>query len=56
MTMVQQTLAAKHVNAAATATKVDGAKLKNRDSTAKCLSPAKYSSGVSKMLFLKQKE
>ncbi len=31
--MVQRTLAAKQVNAAATATKVDGIKLKNKDNT-----------------------
>ncbi len=56
MTMVQRTMAAKQVNIAATATKVDGIKLKNRDGTDRCLPLAKYLSGVYKMLSPKQKE
>ncbi len=56
MTMVQRILAAKQVNVAATATKVNGVKFKNRDSTDQCLPPAKYLSRVYKMLSPKQKE
>ncbi len=46
--MVQQTPAVKQVNVAATATDVDGVKLKNRNGTDQCLPPA--------MLFPKQEE
>ncbi len=42
MIMVQKTPSAKQVNVATTATKVDGVKLKNRDSTDRHLPPAKY--------------
>ncbi len=55
-TMVQWTLAAKRVIVAATATEVDGIKLKNQDSTDRCLPPTKYSSGVYKMKSSKKKE
>ncbi len=55
-TMVQQTPAAKQVNVEATATEVDGVKLKNRDCTDRCLPPAKYSAAVYKMLSARQKE
>ncbi len=54
--MVQWTPAAKQVNVAATATEVDGIKLKKRGSTDQRLPPAKYLSGVYKMLSPKQKE
>ncbi len=54
-TMVQRTLAAKRVNVA-TATEVDGIKLKNQDGTDQRLPLAKYSSGLYKMLSPKQKE
>ncbi len=55
-TMVQRTPAAKQGNVAATATKVDGIKLKNRDGTDRRLPTAKYSSGVYERLSPKQKE
>ena len=55
-TMVQKTPAAKRVTVAATASEVEGVKLKNRDGTDRRLPPAKYSSGVYKMLSPKQKE
>ncbi len=54
--MVQKTPAAKRVTVAATASEVDGIKLKNRDGTDRRLPLAKYSSGVYKMLSPKQKE
>ncbi len=54
--MVQKSLATEQVNVAATATEVDGVKLKNRDGTDRHLPLAKYSSGVYKMLSPKQKE
>ncbi len=54
--MVQKTPAAKRVNVAATTTKVDGVRLKNRDSTDQCLPLAKHSARVYKMLSPKQKE
>ncbi len=50
------TKAAKQVNVAATPFKVDGVKLKKWDDTDWRLPPAKYLSGVYKMLSLKQKE
>ncbi len=55
-TMVQKTPPTKQVNIAATATEVDGIKLKNQDGTDCRLTHAKYSSGVYKMLSPKQKE
>ncbi len=54
--MVQKTPAAKPVNVAATATKVDGVKLKNWDSTDRQLPLAKYPAGVYEALSPKQKE
>ncbi len=47
---------AKRVTVAATASEVDGVKLKNRDDTDRRLPLAKYSSRVYKMLTPKQKE
>ncbi len=55
-TMVQKTPAAKRVTVAATASEVEGVKLKNRDGTDRRLPAAKYSSTVYKMLSPKQKE
>ena len=55
-TMVQTTPAVKRVTVAATATEVDGVKLRNRDGTDRRLPQAKYSSGVYKMLSPQQKE
>ncbi len=55
-TMVQRTLATKQANVTATATEVDGIKLKNKNGTDWCPPPAKYSGSVYKMLSPKQKE
>ncbi len=54
--MVQKSLAAKQVNVTATATEIDGVKLKNPDDTDRRLPLTKYSSRVYKMLSPKQKE
>ncbi len=54
--MVQRTPAVKQVNIAATATEVDGIKLKNKDGTDWCLPPAKYSGSIYKILSPKQKK
>ncbi len=54
MTTVQRTPAAKQVHITATAIKVNGIKLKNRDGTDRCLPQTKYSSEVYKLLSPKQ--